>query len=420
MPAVLSSPTSPYFRNKLSTQIRRVLPIYLVIIVLIIFFANVNSLSSAGSRAHKYKRELRYQPPKQPTSDVIPRKIWQSWKTGPLNFELRDITTARTWPAKNPNYRYEVLTDDNEMAYVEFHYGPGGINRPDIVELYRSINARIIKADLLRYLIMYAEGGVYADIDVEALKPVSRFIPERYSEWDIDMVVGVEIDQPAFGDHPILGPKSQSFCQWTFMCKPRLPVMMRLIEQLQDWLHDLAKKQGVTISELELDFDDVISGSGPSAFTTAILKQMNANNKDNPVEWSAFHDLEESKLVNGFLVLNVEAFAAGQGHSDSGNHDSRGALVKHHYHASGWPSKHPRKNHPVFGEVEQCNWEPFCVAEWDKNVAEFDTLTPDQQQQKIAEENLKKAAPPTLEATLEQFLGAQQPLPQIPAQLPAI
>ena len=43
------------------------------------------------------------------------------------------------------------------MAYVEEHYGPSGFNRPDIVDLYRNINLTIIKADMLRYMIMYAE-----------------------------------------------------------------------------------------------------------------------------------------------------------------------------------------------------------------------------------------------------------------------
>lgn len=60
---------------------------------------------------------------------------------------------------------------------------------------------------------MYAEGGVYADIDVECLRPVERFICERYNEFEVDTFVGVEIDEPAFVDHPILGSKCKSFCQ---------------------------------------------------------------------------------------------------------------------------------------------------------------------------------------------------------------
>ena len=184
------------------------------------------------------------------------------------------------------------------------------------------------------------------------------------SEPDVDMIIGVEIDEPAFADHEILGGKCKSFCQWTFAAKPRLPVMMRLIENIQDWIHELSKAKSVPISQLQLDFDEVISGTGPSAFTKAVLEQMTAQNHGNPVTWDLFHDLAESRLVNGILVLNVEAFAAGQGHSDSGNHGSRGALVKHHYHASGWPTLHPRRNHPMYGEVEHCNWKPDCVAEW--------------------------------------------------------
>ncbi|KAL2869153.1 glycosyltransferase family 32 protein [Aspergillus lucknowensis] len=319
---------------------------------------------------------------------LFPKKIWQLWKTDPLAFEERDLRMARSWTSKNPAYRYEVLTDQHDIHYVETHFGPQGFNRPDIIEVYSALNARIIKADLLRYLVMYVEGGVYADIDVEALKPLDRFIPERYDEHEVDMIIGVEIDEPTFRDHPILGQKSMSFCQWTFMCKPRLPVMLRLTENIISWLHGLSERQRKPISELEMDFDDVITGTGPSAFTSAVLEEMSLA-AGHEVTWDTFHDMAESKLVGGFLVLTVEAFAAGQGHSDSGNHEARAALVKHHYHASGWPNKHPRYKHPIYGEVEKCNWNKECVREWDEHTAAFAALSPEEQEKEIA---LKKAA----------------------------
>ncbi|KAL5393513.1 hypothetical protein DPSP01_000329 [Paraphaeosphaeria sporulosa] len=378
------SPIASHFRSRLTTQVRRVLPAYLALLFIVLFFANAHFFTAPIRAAHKYRRELKYQQPLQVSTTTIPKKIWQTWKQGPLTFEQRDSDTAKTWPAKNPNYRYEVLTDDNALEYVEEHYGVNGFNRPDIIDLYRELNITIIRADLLRYLIMYAEGGVYADIDVECLRPVQRFIPERYTELEVDMIIGVEIDEPAFADHPVLGSKCKSFCQWTFAAKPRLPVMMRLIENIQEWIHDLSKKKGVSVGQLELDFNEVISGTGPSAFTDAVLAQMTAMNGGKEVTWDPFHNLAESRLEHGILVLNVEAFAAGQGHSDSGNHDSRGALVKHHYHASGWPSLHPRRNHPMYGEVEKCNWKPECVAEWDKNVADWDKLSKEEQDKLLA------------------------------------
>ena len=383
----VGSPTSPLSPigqkiDGLPKRIKTIIPVTILCILLLAW----NCLT----RPHfaEFNTKLSYQYTQQ--TGLFPRKIWQTWKVDSLNFEERDQTCARSWTLKNPGHRYEVLTDQNDMYYVETHFGPTGLNRPDIVYMYRSLTARIVKADLLRYLVMYVEGGVYTDIDVEALRPLDKFIPDRYSERDINMIIGVEIDQPEFKDHSILGPKSQSFCQWTFMAKPRLPVMLRLINNIMTWLEELARRQGVGISEISLDFDEVISGTGPSAFTTAILAEMSAA-AGRPISWDNFHALSESKVVGGVLVLTVEAFAAGQGHSDSGNHNARTALVKHHYHASQWPTNHPRYNHPVYGEVEKCNWDAQCVREWDANKAGFEAMSPEEQQKQIA---MKEASNP--------------------------
>lgn len=374
------------FRNRVPTQVQRYLRLYLGCVCLFFIILNTDIFYATPFKWNIFWEEEASQQPLPPGSS-FPQKIWQTWKINPLDFEERDSTNARTWLEKNPGMRYEVLTDANEMTYVETHFGPDGFNRPDIVQFYRTINLPIIKADILRYMIMYAEGGVYADIDVEALKPVHRFIPERYDDKDIDIVVGIEIDQPEFGSHPILGKKSQSFCQWTFISRPQQPVMLRLINNIMSWLKGVAKKQGVPLSEVQLDFDQVISGTGPSAFTIALLEEMNKKSNGPEVTWDMFHNMAESKIVGRVLVLDVEAFCAGQGHSDSGNHNARGALVKHHYHASNWPSRHPRYSHPAYGPVEACNWDPECVRKWDENVAEFEKLSEEEKKQKIDAHN---------------------------------
>ncbi|GAB1319533.1 Glycosyltransferase sugar-binding region containing DXD domain-containing protein [Madurella fahalii] len=384
MVSKLSAPaTTARFGNRLPTQFRRAFPIYIAAVCLFLFVVNVNLFQSTSAELSPHRPVLS---PSKVRSE-FPKKIWQTWKVNPLRFEERDLNTARSWVSKNPEYRYEVLTDDNDMLYVEWHYGPDGFNRPDIVNFYREVKAAIVKADLLRYLIMYAEGGLYADIDVEDLKPLSKFIPERYTQKDIDMVIGVEIDEPDWKDHPILGPKSRSFCQWTFMCKPQLPVMMRLIEQIMTWLNGVAKEQKVSLADVQLDFDQIISGTGPSAFTEAIIAEMNLAKPDHEkkIDWDTFHDMAESKVVSRVLVLTVEAFAAGQGHSDSGTHQARAALVKHHYHASNWPSRHPRYSHPAYGEVEKCNWNDECVNKWDQDVEAFSHMS-EAEQKKIIEE----------------------------------
>lgn len=174
--------------------------------------------------------------------------------------------------------------------------------------------------------------------------------------------------------------------------------MMRLIENIMKWLHNLSIKQGVPISELYLDFNEVLTGTGPSAFTIAILAEM-SKTVGGHVSWDKFTGLTEAKLVGGVLVLPVEAFAAGTGHSDSGNHKGKGAMVKHHFHASSWPSKHPRYKHPVYGEVEKCNWDLECVKLWDANTAFFDKLPEEERLEIIGIKEQKHSdllSPPTL------------------------
>lgn len=391
-------PLMPSLRARLSPKLRSItlpkkmqkcLAMYLGCVFLLVLLLNFDVLFLLPSPSSIMASPA--PPPAKLPGSTFPQKIWQTWKIDPLLFGITETARAMTWIKQNPHMRYEVITDASDLTYVEQHFGPDGFNRPDIVDFYRQVNLRIIKADLLRYMILYAEGGIYADIDVEALRPFHRFIPERHNEHDYDLIVGIEVDMPQFRHHRILGQKSQSFCQWTIAARPRHPVMLHLIDSIMKWLKGVARRQRVALGKVELDFDQVITGTGPSAFTAAVLDEMNraARAKGEPgVTWDDFHAMDESKVVGRVLVLTVEAFCAGQGHSDSGNHGSRGALVKHHYHASNWPSRHRRYRHPAYGQVEECNWDAACVEQWDRDVAAFDKLS-EAERKKIIVERLK-------------------------------
>lgn len=306
----------------------------------------------------------------------FPRKIWQTWKHAPPSFSREELERARTWTEKNPEWRWEVLTDANELEYVERHFGPHGFNRPDIVEFFRTVSITIIKADLLRYLVMYVEGGLYTDIDVEARKSIPEFIPKTFDEAEIDMVIGIETDEPKFKDHPMLGAVARNFCQWTFMCKPQLPFLIKLVDNAMARLHDLAKQQGVPIPEVRLYFNQVIRCTGPEVFTDVIIQYMNEQRiQGPPITWNNFHHMDEAILVGRILVLPVKAFAAGQTHSRSGaTHEIPTALVKHHYSVSNWKSQHSRYKHPVYGELDECCFDEACVDQWDRNVKAYENF----------------------------------------------
>jgi hypothetical protein len=101
------------------------------------------------------------------------------------------------------------------------------------------------------------------------------------------------------------------------------------------------------------------------------------------VTWDDFHLLPEPKRVGNILFLTVDAFAAGQDHSNSGFYNSTAAMVKHHFHASTWDIKHSRYSHPAYGMLEECGWNSTCVKLWDEHVAGWDKLSDDERRDAI-------------------------------------
>ena len=67
-------------------------------------------------------------------------------------------------------------------------------HRPDFLETFLPIHIPIVKADILRYLILYEEGGIWNDLDVSCEDvPIEEWIPSNITE-SVGLVVGLEFD----------------------------------------------------------------------------------------------------------------------------------------------------------------------------------------------------------------------------------
>ncbi|KAJ6783686.1 hypothetical protein PWT90_08044 [Aphanocladium album] len=112
---------------------------------------------------------------------------------------------------------------------------------------------------------------------------------------------------PEFRPHPILEQKSSSFCQNHYISTTTLS-RATAYRGHKVWLHGVAKDQGFSISDVELDFDQVITGTGPSASTKAVLNEKNKAQRDwrSEITWDTSHNLDEA--AGRVLMLSVEAF----------------------------------------------------------------------------------------------------------------
>jgi mannosyltransferase OCH1-like enzyme len=92
----------------------------------------------------------------------IPRLIHQTWKTNDIPNKWYSYT--QKVKLLNPDWEYKLWTDEDNENFVKSEF-------PDFYPIFMGLSKNIMRADVIRYLIMYKIGGVYLDIDYEMLKP---------------------------------------------------------------------------------------------------------------------------------------------------------------------------------------------------------------------------------------------------------
>ncbi|WDK10191.1 glycosyltransferase sugar-binding region containing DXD domain-containing protein [Colletotrichum graminicola] len=175
-----------------------------------------------------------------------------------------------------------------------------------------------MKSDLLRYLLLDIEGGVYSDTDTVALKPVDDWIPEEFRNRT-RLIVGIEFDQRDGVSWADISHRVQ-FCQWTIAASPGHPVFQKMVARVVRSWEDM-----VNASSFE-----VMNTTGPAAWTDAVWEYLQET--DNTL--TALRNLSymgSPRLYGDALVLPIDGFGMGQLHSASTNDGSipDGALIKH-------------------------------------------------------------------------------------------
>lgn len=255
-----------------------------------------------------------------PPATLIPEKIW--YKVGPngINNETREW--MNTCLEQNPTFEHQIMKDSSADAYVIERF----VHRPDIVKTYLALPIPILKADILRYLLLFAEGGIWSDLDVSCGDtPIRNWIPEEYKK-NVSLVVGWEF-QTVYEKH------MREFVTWMIMAKPGLRHMSMVINDTLEALHGKAKEHNVPISGLKMDtVGDIVWLTGPMAMSKSIIKSLGIE-KDN-INYGTTPYVFEPQLFDNVLILPGYAFSASL--QDYKDYEHPGpALVTHHF-AGSW------------------------------------------------------------------------------------
>ncbi|PVI01354.1 glycosyltransferase family 32 protein [Periconia macrospinosa] len=258
-----------------------------------------------------------------PKSDGIPKIIW--YKLGPkgLNSDTREWTD--TCIRINPNYRMEFLTDEDADEYVKKSWK----FRPDIVDIYLGLTIPIVKADLLRYLLLFDQGGIWSDLDISCEGvPVDDWIPQQHKA--AGLVVGWEFDM-GWGTAFI-----RQFASWTIMAKPGSPHMLQVIEDITASLRGIMEKQEIPIQNVTLTMTgEIVDFSGPRRFTNSVIASI-GKSVNRTIKLDEISQLLQPKQIGDVLILPGVSFAASANtYTDEEKEQLPPKLVTHHY-AGTW------------------------------------------------------------------------------------
>ena len=165
----------------------------------------------------------------------IPREIFQTWKTRdvPEHWKESQLSIVRNLP----EWKYTLFTDEDNREFVKTHF-------PDFLPYYDAFPYNIQRADAIRYMYLYINGGVYMDLDIA----IQKSIDDLLGDEDFYLVPS--------------GNVSSSFTNSFMISKPRVSFWLDVIEEM---------KKPVSSYSLTKHFI-VMNSTGPMMLTRVVKR----------------------------------------------------------------------------------------------------------------------------------------------------
>ncbi|KAJ9104808.1 hypothetical protein QFC19_003949 [Naganishia cerealis] len=94
------------------------------------------------------------------------RNIWQT----DANSEHAESAPVASWRENGEGWKWMLLNDADAAGYVSKH-----LKKSKLKAVWDALPSGILHSDMLRYLVLLIEGGIYSDTDTKRLKPISEW-----------------------------------------------------------------------------------------------------------------------------------------------------------------------------------------------------------------------------------------------------
>ena len=197
----------------------------------------------------------------------IPKIIHQIWFQGEENIPEHLKAFHKSWIDINPKFEVKVWDEKSiQEVLVKF-------NDKETTDMYNNYVYMIQKIDLAKYVILYMYGGIYIDMDIKCLKPITdEFIGDNdvilselvYNFFHASIFIGV--------GHNIT---EKIINNGVIMTVPKHPILLYTIEQAKKNKNSFYYYINKTIY--------VFSSTGPICLTLA-TKKFKSENKSSKIK----------------------------------------------------------------------------------------------------------------------------------------
>lgn len=264
----------------------------------------------------------------------FPAFIWQTWKWTPADGEFQFREQEASWTIQHPGFIHEVITDNLAVNLLRLLYA----SVPEVLEAYHALPLPVLRADFFRYLILFARGGIYSDIDTFAIRSAVEWIPSQFPRNTVGLVIGIEAD-PDRPDWADWYSRRIQFCQWTIQSKPGHPVLRDIINRITNGTLELKAAGKLN----DMDTKRVVELTGPAIWTDSIMDYFNddrffdtTKSGQHKIDWHNFTGMVTPKRVGDVVVLPITGFSPGVEQMGAKGYEDPMAFVKHDFEGEAY------------------------------------------------------------------------------------
>lgn len=201
--------------------------------------------------------------------------MYQIWDT--VDVPRMYVKWIETWTHKHPGWQHWFWTLHDIRRLITRHY-------PDYLTLYDSYESSVFRADAGRYFILHRYGGVYVDLDMDAVRPMDAWT------WYSPCLVSEENYEHVF---VVREQKATNVMNGFIAAAPNHPFLDFVVKSLDDAARNY--------------FGDYLYATGPGFFDAALRRYITRPSTTEagrvtvlpPFYFLPTYDPSESDVISG-------------------------------------------------------------------------------------------------------------------------